>query len=216
MARLVATILAFAALCAPYSALALEQFITGNVAGQSEGVQVTINADNKVTLGWNGEWLKEHADWTTTFKALLIPVNKCNYQNVLAIKLWGDSSVNDGFIMNIKYANKTYLSGKSPELAITSETPAANWNVNTLVPTTWTKSNLLPACQMVPAQMNIRSQVYGNNAEWIWAGKCTDLKIANVFAKIIIPTKCNAPLLEQTANDVIVVTSVSYKYVKVN
>jgi len=167
----------------------------GGTLGEGNAAQFTINVDDSYSFYWNGEFFKSPNGWPTTTTYTLIPVNQCNYPNILAIIATGDRSVDDGAIFQVLYGSASYGSGSSAEIKVALATSVNNtqWYLDaTSDPSVWASSSTQPACSMVAQETSVQTNDYtASGARWVWYGSCNALQYAQVFLKLVIPTICN-------------------------
>lgn len=166
------------------------------VLGRANAARLTVEVDNWYGVYWNGEFVhgadkKSHSDSRSYG---LMPVDKCNYPNVLAINATGDRAVVDGVIMQVLYGSKAYRSGSSPEIkvALPSSVTDPQWYLNPYSDqSVWASSSSQPTCSMLREQNTGQILYYVSGTRYIWYGSCNALKYAQVYVKLVVPTICN-------------------------
>jgi len=168
----------------------------GPTFGQYNAALFTINVDDWYSFYWNGQFINttKTTGWPNTTTYTLIPVNQCNYPNVLAIAAMGDRLVDDGLIMEVTYGSTLYQSGVSSQIKVAVGTSVTDpqWYSDTTTSSVWASSSSQPTCNMVAEEMTIpNTAYYTKGTRWVWYGSCTALQYASVYFKLVIPTICN-------------------------
>lgn len=166
----------------------------GRSLGADNAIKLTISVDNSYTLYWNGEIMTNSYSWPDIRSYTLIPKPQCGYRNVLAILAWGDRSVDDGAIFEVKYGDLLYQSGNSSEIKVgiheVVSSESSTWYSkpcsNKLK---WADSDTRPICNMFADEMTVKDGYFSQGTRWIWWNDCTSLTYASVDFKLVVETQ---------------------------
>jgi hypothetical protein len=166
----------------------------GSTFGASNAVRLTISVDNKYNLYWNGEYKQGSEYWNNIQYFVLVPVTKCNYQNILAVVAYGDMKTLDAAILEVRYGSQLYQGGKSADIkvAVPSNVNDTQWFMNPYSnPYVWYASSAQPVCNVSAEQTTQQLKYYTAGTRWFWYGTCAACRQGKIYIKLVIPTICN-------------------------